>query len=103
MTVLDGNNQPVNITSARVIFTVKEHAEDTNICFQKTSDNSQQITITAPRSGVVLINVTPADTQHLAIKQYVFDVWVVLASGKRYPVVPPTVFEVTAGVTLLPL
>ena len=34
--------------------------------------------------------------------EYVFDVWVILSSGKQYPVIPPSKLVVEPGVTVFP-
>lgn len=102
LTVADSSTaKPVNLTGARVIFTVKRRLEDQNPVIQKTSDYSTQVLLTTPTAGQAEIYLTPSDTQTLEVKDYVFDIWVVLASGKRYAVVPPSVFSLKAGVTVL--
>jgi len=102
LTVTDTCGKPLDITGARVLMTVKERIEDRNPLIYKTSDTSAQIVITVPRHGIAEIYLIPADTIHLAVKDYVFDVWLILSDGKRLPVVLPSVFEVQAGVTVLP-
>lgn len=103
LTVTDSNGSPVDLTGAKVVFTVKARVEDQIPLIQKTSDTLAQVTITSPTEGKAQIYLDAADTQTRDIKKYVFDVWVILSSGKRFAVVPPSVFEVQAGVTLLPL
>jgi len=94
--------EPVDITGATLIFTVKHRVEDAVPLIQKKSTDSAQIVLIAPREGRARIYLVPADTQNLEPKPYVFDVWLIL-TGKRYAVVAPSIFEVHAGVTLLPL
>lgn len=101
LTVTDASSKPVNLTGARVVFTVKQRLSDTQVVMQKTTDDPTQAVVTKPFAGEAEIYLTPADTKNLSPKQYVFDVWVVLTSGKRYAVIPPSTFELQAGVTVL--
>ena len=103
MLVTDSKGKPSDLTGAKVVLTVKETVGATNPIIQKISDFPAQAEITVPRSGIARIYLVPGDTQTLAIKQYVFDVWVILANAKRFAVIQPSVFEVQAGVTLLAL
>lgn len=102
LTVTDDTDKVVDLTGATLYFSVKTLIEDSHPLFQKRSTNVSEIEITKPRDGVARIYLSPADTQTLDPKEYVFDVWVVLASGKRYPVIEPSVFVVRPGVTILP-
>lgn len=101
--VVDIAGKAVDLTGAKIVMTVKAAVSDTTPLFMKSSDFPSQAEIPYPRQGKARIYVSPADTQNLAPKQYVFDVWVVLSSGKRYAVVQPSTFEVLAAVTVLPL
>lgn len=101
LTVVDSVSKPVDLTGARVVMTVKDRFEDTKNVFQKTSDAGTQVLITDAKGGIAQIFINPADTQDREIKQYVFDVWVILSSGKRYAVVPPSIFDLQPGVTVL--
>lgn len=101
LTVVDGNGKPYNLTGATVILTVKESAESQNVLIRKTSENAAQAIITAPREGLAQIYMSPSDTRNLAVKQYVFDVWVVTADGKPYPVVEESVLDLKPSITVL--
>lgn len=101
--VVDINNKPADLTGAKIVLSVKTAVTDAAPLFMKSSDFPSQAEIPFPRQGKARIFISPADTQNLAPKQYVFDVWVVLASGKRYAVIPPSTLDVQAGVTVLPL
>lgn len=102
LTVTDPTtNRPVDLTGARVVMTVKGRAEDATPILQKSSDSPAQAVITAPTYGIAEVYLVPADTEKKTIRQYVFDVWVVLVSGKRYAVIPPSIFDLQAGVTVL--
>ena len=92
----------LNLTGAFVYFTVKRRVEDAYPLLQKTSTLAEDIALVAPREGRVEIYLTPNDTKNMAPGVYVFDVWVVMADGKRHPVVPQSTFEVHPSVTLLP-
>jgi len=94
---------PANLTGAKVVLTVKDAATSQTPLIQKNSDFPAQAEITFPRLGKARFYLFPADTQTLALKQYTFDVWVILASGQRYAVILPTIFDVQPGVTLLAL
>lgn len=102
LTVNDCDGNPVDITGARIIFTVKGCVDDTQPIIQKDSNNPLEIVLTQPRLGQAQIYLQPADTQNLDPGEYVFDVWVILPSGKRYQVITPTPFIIKAGVTYLP-
>jgi hypothetical protein len=101
LSVVDSVNKPVDLTGARVVMTVKSRFEDVNNVFQKTSDFVAQVQITDAKGGIAQIFINPSDTNERDIKHYVFDVWVILASGKRYAVVPPSIFDLQPGVTIL--
>ena len=103
LVVTDADGKAVNLTGGKVVMTVKATVTDTTPLVQKSSDVPTQAELTVPREGKARIYLVPADTQTMTVRQYVFDVWLVLASGKRFAVVPPSIFEVQAGVTLLAL
>jgi hypothetical protein len=102
LTVVDASSNPVNLTGCSIYMTVKSSLSDITNLFQKSTQNGSQITITAPTAGQAQIYLLPSDTQTLDIRDYYFDVWVVLVSGARYAVIPPSTFTVQAGVTFLP-
>jgi beta-lactamase regulating signal transducer with metallopeptidase domain len=81
---------------------VKCDLSDPSPIFQKDSNaGASQIDITTPKEGKAEIKLVPSDTQTMDVGTYVFDIWVVLASGTRSPVVAPSPFKVVAGVTVL--
>lgn len=91
---------PVNLTGSRVIFSVKECPCDEHCLIQKDSARgATQVAIISPKGGIAQIYLDPVDTQTMSVGEYVFDAWVVLATGKRYAVIPPTTLEIEAGVT----
>jgi len=100
--VLDEDDAPVDITGARVVLTVKCSVSDPTPLVQKDSDGgASQVELTAPREGKAEIKFSPSDTQTMDPGKYTFDVWVVLTSGFRSPVIMPSSFIVQAGVTVL--
>jgi hypothetical protein len=103
LAVTDKNGDPVDLTGSRVIFSVKTSfcAEDALI--RKDSNNgTTEIEITNALGGLADIKIVPSDTNTLDATEYIFDVWVVLSSGKQYPVIPPSKLVVEAGVTVFP-
>lgn len=102
LTVTDGEGDPVNLTGGRIIMTVKCRISDSEVLFQKDSDEgAAEIEITNASSGEAKIYIQPSDTSGLAAASYVFDVWVLLSSGSRHLVIGPGTFVVKAGVTVL--
>ena len=102
LSVKDEDGAPVDLTSAKVWFCVKEHPACSDSDIYKSSLNGPaEVLITDPPNGVAQIYLTPSDTLDLAPKRYTYEVWVELISGKRYQVVPPSVFEITR--TLCPV
>jgi hypothetical protein len=103
LTVTNEDGNPVDLTGSTVYFTVKRLVTDASPLIQKKSSDALEIDIFDPRGGVARIYLNPADTQNLALNPYVFDVWVVLSSGKRYPVVGPATFDMLPSVTVIPV
>jgi hypothetical protein len=98
----DGDAVPVDLTGASVYFTVKKELKDTIPVIRKSTAQITEVEVTDPKAGEAAIYLNPVDTQTLEPGQYLFDVLVVLASGKRYIVVKVSIFEVLAGVTVIP-
>lgn len=103
LTVVDSHRKPVNLTGTTIIMTVKDTVDNLRNVFQKTTADPTQILITDAFSGIAQIYINPSDTQNRDIKQYIFDIWVILTTGARYAVVPPTIFDLQAGVTIWPV
>jgi hypothetical protein len=100
--VLDGHDEAVDLTGARIVLTVKCNLSEQAPLIQKDSDGgTSQVEITLPREGKATIKFSPSDTQNMDVGKYTFDVWVVLTSGFRSPVIMPSPFIVSAGVTVL--
>ena len=97
--VLDSTNAVVDLTGGKVYFTVKVTVKDTTPLIQKTSDLITQIVITYPRLGKCEIILDASNTNTLDVGTYTYDIWVMLSSGKKYPVIKPSVFEIEESVT----
>ena len=101
LTVKDKDGNPVNLTGSTLYFTVKKKETDRVCVIQKISTDAAQIEVASPATkGTAQIFLQPSDTNKDPGK-YRFDVWVVLASGARFVVVKPSVFEIVPGVTVL--
>ena len=99
---VDGNPQeePVNLTGAKVCFTVRKAVRDPEVKIAKDSLNVLDIEILSPAtSGFAMIYLTSDDTIFMDPGKYVFDVWVVLSSGKKVPVIEVSDFIVKEPVT----
>lgn len=100
--VTDSSEADVNLTGARIVLSVKCALSDPAPLVQKDSQvGAAEIDINHPIEGKAEIKFVPSDTQTMDVGEYIFDVWVVLASGTRGPVVLPSPFKVVAGVTVL--
>ena len=100
--VTDAEEEDVDLTGARVIMTVKCGLSDSAPLIQKDSDKgAAEVDVNHPKEGKAEIKFNPSDTQNLDVGVYIFDAWVVLASGTRSPVVLPSPFKILAGVTVL--
>lgn len=103
LSVKDMDGKVVDLTGGRVIFSVKRSVAEINPLIQKTSDNVAQIEITEPRAGKARIKFVPSDTLTMDPGEYVFDTWIINATGERFPVIKPSMFIVIPGVTVIPL
>jgi len=103
LSVTDEEGERVDLNGARIIFSVKRSLDDEHTLVQKDSQKgTAQVEILTPtKAGQANIYLVPSDTNTLDVRDYVFDVWVILSSGKRYAVIPPSVLEVEAGVTVI--
>lgn len=105
--VKDVNNnpveEPVDLTGATIYFSVRRSASSPDLLIGKDSTNLLAIEIVAPAtSGTAIIHLLADDTKNMPPGEYVFDIWVVLSSGKRSPVVEISEFIVKEAVTKLP-
>lgn len=77
-------NQVVNLTGAKMWFTVKEHIwdqDDDAVLALNSVDDASQIVSSLPTSGQFQIQLTPADTDTLDRYAYLYDVQVKEADG----------------------
>ena len=91
----------MNLTGCTLYFSVKAAVGDQYPLIFKSSGNPAEIDIIKPREGRALIYLTHLDTD-IDPKEYVFDVWVKLVTGKRNPVIWPSTLKVELGVTKIP-
>jgi hypothetical protein len=93
---------PFSLAGATVYFAVKHRTADPQALIRKSSASVSEIEITSPATdGKAMIHIVPTDTSLLDADTYVFDVWVQLASGKRYPVIEVSEFLVKEPVTVI--
>lgn len=94
--------QPVDLTGAAIYLSVRSKPSSPELLLSKNSTNTASIEInTPPTSGLVTIHMVSADTKFMFPGGYVFDVWVVLASGKSVPVIEISEFIIKEPVTKL--
>jgi len=83
--VKDRNLEPIDLTGATCVLTVKDEKGGTTV-IQKSTAVAGQGEIGAPDQGEAYFYIVPADTSALAYQQYVYDVKVTLANTKTYTV-----------------
>jgi hypothetical protein len=94
------DEEPVDLTSAKVCLTVRKAVGDPEVKIAKDSLSALEIEILTPATdGLATIHLLSEDTLHLEAGKYVFDVWVVLSSGKKLPVIEVSEFIVKEPVT----
>lgn len=103
VTVTKPDGSYFDITGGRLVFTVKCSIFDDLPTLQKLTTIPAQGAVTIPRQGIAEFYLIPADTQGMKPREYLFDVWLITASGDRFCVVPQSTFVVQPGVTYLPL
>lgn len=75
---------PVDLTGAKVWFTMKKNRRDVDasaLVQHDSSDSSQQVRIINAVSGVIRVKLVPTDTVNLAPSYYPYDVQVKEADG----------------------
>lgn len=98
----DGNEieVPVDLTGAKICFTVRKKIGDPEVKIHKDSTNALDVEILTPEeNGLAIIHILTGDTNLLDPGSYVFDVWVILSSGKKVPVIEPSEFLIKEPVT----
>lgn len=105
LTVKDGDGVRVDITGAKLWFCVREKP-GCPVLIEKKNDlaggSIAEIEVTDAVNGEARIYLSPSDTDKapatpelLEIRQYLYDIWIELASGKRYQVVAPSILQLT--------
>ena len=101
LTVKDKAGVVVDLTGSTIYFTVKEKLTDPKPLIQKLSTNIAEIEVPNPVDGTANIFIVPDDTRSLGRGKYVYDLWIVLSTGERNPLIKPSTFEVTLGATVI--
>jgi hypothetical protein len=97
------SEEPVDLTGSTVFFCMRRRASDPDTLITKDSGSALEIEILTPAdNGVALIHLVPDDTKNLPADEYVFDVWIILSSGKQVPVVEVSEFKIKEPVCKLP-
>ena len=80
-------------TKKKIIFGVKENAENSDYNIVKTLTSADIV------DGICTIKLTPADTAQLAFGRYYFDVGLQTADGDYYMIVPCDEFYICKAIT----
>jgi hypothetical protein len=108
MVVQDSKKVPVDITGAKIWFSVKNRIEDVALIIGKrnlaASGVDGQILITLPQTGASIgqatIFIVPADTAALdPCESYICDVWLQTLTGEKYQIVKNRKFIIDPAVT----
>lgn len=85
---------PVDMDDAGLVFTVRRAIGDVSVILEKRSGNSGEIEPATPTNlGKSVLYLVPDDTRLLDAGNYVFDIWVEMDDGSRYPVVEVAEFR----------
>lgn len=102
--ITDLDCEPIDITGGRVVLSVKETIDDEFPLIQLDSLVPAEGSLTEPRIGKAQMLVVPANTQNLQTDfEYLYDVWYISATSKRFAVVPPSPWFVRNSITRIPL
>lgn len=100
LSVLDGNNNPVDLAGSEIYFTLRPKLCDDKVVLTKSSLDSAQIEIKSPATdGEAYVHFVPSDTEDLDHGDYVYDVWVKLTNGKQIVIIEPSLFEIKPPIT----
>lgn len=83
--VKDSDLNIINVTGCTGVFTIKKTKADAPQIIKSTAIPAQGA-IGSPDQGELLFYILPADTVNLDIRQYVFDVRLILPSNATYTV-----------------
>lgn len=104
LSVKDDNGDIVKINGARVVMSVRHKSLDEFPLIVKDSNDATESVITDANAGTAEIYLKPVDTFSLDTDmEYLYDVWVILSSGDRHQVIPPSKFVVKESVSSIPL
>jgi len=84
--VKDPNNEVIKLTGATGLLTFRESSTSADPSIELSTSDSGQGMIGAADRGEVFFFLIPSDTEDLALRQYVWDCRITLASGKSYTV-----------------
>lgn len=101
--VVDEDGNPVDLTGATIYFCVAQ-CDGADPVIEKSSAVLTEIEILdqVTYTGKARIYLDPADTATLDPGDYLFDVWVELASGKRYPVISRGTLTIINSICQIP-
>jgi hypothetical protein len=100
-----------DLTSASVYMMVRHRLGDSATVIVKRNQaaggSDAEVLVLTPQAGAQLgklrVFLVPADTAQLsADTSYVYDVWVILATGKRYAVIRHSTLRIEPRVSVLP-
>jgi flavoprotein len=104
VTVTDELGARVDLTGGVAKMTIKDNLTSPTVTIAKSSTVVTEIVILSQvvetTKGQFEVYFVPSDTTSVAPGEYKYDVWVQLASGKRYPVIHPSSFLLEASVTV---
>jgi hypothetical protein len=105
ITITDEDGERYDLTGATLYFRVKVSVTTADpALITKVSSTPAQITILAQSGdtvGQAEIYLLPADTTALTAINYVYDVWILKATGEKEPVVPVSALVINLPVTNL--
>ena len=89
--VKDRTLNPVNVYGATGVLSLKHDRNMVGFTFQKSTTYPAQGSIGDPTLGELLFYLVPGDTSALEERQYLFDIKLILTSGKAYTVAEGTI------------
>jgi hypothetical protein len=84
--VKDKSLNVLNIAGATSYFTIKNSSDTSSVLLQKSTAIAGQGEIGVAANGEIIFYFTPDDTKDMSATQYVYDVLLVKADGKKYEV-----------------
>jgi len=99
--VSDDTGAAVNITGSTITLTVKDDTDESAVRLQKVSTNPSEITITDAVGGLAEVYFVPADTVAIIADTYAYDIWIELAGGEQFQIIPVSHFKILERITVL--